>query len=152
MNGLRVKERSHFHPSPFTFFHYFCSLKQKKNMRLNRRVVQAISTALLLLFTAYLSFTTYFSHTHNLHGAIVVHSHPFSKTSETTHSHTLHDFQLMQSQSMLLPFMLFLAGILLNLFRKPIKQHFQTSVSIWQTIIHFVLHHRGPPSTDVAVA
>ena len=121
-------------------------------MRLNKRVVQSISTALLLLFTTWQFTTIYFTHIHDVHGAIVVHSHPFSKTSDTTHTHTLRDLQLVQARTILLPFMLFLTGLLLNILCKPIKLYFQISVSKWKTITHFVFHYRGPPRIAITIA
>lgn len=69
-------------------------------MRQRRNIVASL---LLMLFAAYWSNITLFSHAHRIDGHIYVHSHPFSGSANNPgHTHTAQQFQLIAQLSLLL--------------------------------------------------
>lgn len=54
-------------------------------------LIQSIKWFLPLLFITFISGKFFFTHSHAIDDSIVVHSHPFSKSENTTHSHTTNE-------------------------------------------------------------
>jgi hypothetical protein len=98
-----------------------------------------------VLFISYLAGVTLFIHPHVVNGVTIVHSHPFNKNAE--HSHTTTEFQLIHLLSQVLIagalfFPLLLAAyavVLCTLFDKPESPGYTSS-------FRGVLSLRAPPS------
>jgi hypothetical protein len=97
-----------------------------------------------LLFISYLAGITFFTHSHVVNGVTIVHSHPFDKSTE--HSHTTTEFQLIHLLSQVLTagalvFPLLLAAyavVLCTLSEKPESPGYTSS-------FRGVLSLRAPP-------
>ena len=63
-----------------------------------------------VLFISYMAGITLFTHSHVVNGVTIVHSHPFKKGSE--HSHTTVEFQLIHLLSHVLVLYLYYASCL----------------------------------------
>ena len=109
-----------------------------------------IGTLLLLLFVSYYGGITLFRHAHQSGENTIVHSHPYSKNCE--HSHSAAEFQFIQQISAFLS----IAVVALSLF----LGRFDRLIHIFQArIISRPVHNipreaqgmRGPPVKDYLV-
>lgn len=102
---------------------------------------------LLLLFTEYLGSTTLFVHSHHIDGQLIVHSHPYSGTTDNpNHSHSTQQCKAIS----LLSFFTALAAILgLPSLAVSMPSHAlairRASVLRLTPAVHFGL--RSPPAT-----
>lgn len=55
-------------------------------------LIQSIKWFLPLLFITFINGKFFFTHSHSIDDLIVVHSHPYSKSENTTHNHTTNEF------------------------------------------------------------
>ena len=51
-------------------------------------LIQSLKCLLPLLFITFINGKIFFTHSHSIDNSIVVHSHPFDKSENTTHKHT----------------------------------------------------------------
>ena len=56
-----------------------------------RILIQTLKWFLPLLFITFINGEIFFTHSHSINDSFVVHSHPFSKSENTTHSHTTNE-------------------------------------------------------------
>lgn len=103
---------------------------------------------LLILFVGYLAAVNLFTHSHVINGVTIVHSHPFSKKAD--HTHTSVEFELIHLLAhydsldiTLLPVFLIVAFNLLAVLEAPrdSRNHFSWVVK-WQRL-------RAPPQFSI---
>lgn len=66
-------------------------------MLIKRLYINILRYFIPILFISYLAGITLFTHSHVVNGVTIVHSHPFNK--DTNHSHTTTEFQLIHHLS-----------------------------------------------------
>lgn len=116
-------------------------------MKFNRKALCIIAYAFLSLFIAYQSLTIYFTHPHQVRGALIIHTHPFQK-SEKEHTHSLFEFQLMELSTVHL-LLIFFGGVLLSILLPLIKYRIPSLSFSFSNGIRHVFHLRGPPAVSV---
>lgn len=132
-----------------TFKNYVTLPPKKSRMTLTKKTLHKIAVAVLLLFVFHQFITIFYTHAHNVKGYMVVHSHPFSKTSDTEHTHTLYEFQIIGSGMVLLTLLSFL-GLLPDIFIQPVEKYGRTFIhGKFRSLFYRVLRHRGPPVVSV---
>lgn len=67
-------------------------IRESRPDQMRRYYLNILKWFLPILFISYLAGITLFTHSHVVNGVTIVHSHPFKKGSE--HSHTAVEFQL----------------------------------------------------------
>lgn len=102
---------------------------------------------LLLLFTAYVSGTSLFIHTHIVGGTTVTHSHPY-KGSSDSHTHSAQQFNAIASLSHFAATgAAYVAGLLTPLDAVEISTCTRTRRAISPLIRHYGL--RAPPAIGI---
>jgi len=72
-------------------------------MKKTEPVIKRIAGFLLVLFVGYVGSVTFFYHTHDINGAHITHSHPYSDIPDTgKHTHTSSEFTAIAALSVLL--------------------------------------------------
>lgn len=88
---------------------YLCTVK-RYNSKYNS--IRKLSVALLMLFLAYYGGVTLFPHAHVVEGVVIYHSHPYSSSSNHTHSNI--EYQTVRALSMFI-FLVFAVSAVLGL-------------------------------------
>lgn len=87
---------------------------------LSKRMKDVVKIALPVLFIAYASCITFFTHTHIVNGVTIVHSHPYSsdENGKPSHEHTGAEIQLIHTLSTFFVAGAIISAIILGLFQK----------------------------------
>lgn len=120
---------------------YLCIIIALFGSYMNRKIVYILRLLLGTLFLSYYASTVFFSHTHQIDGQTIHHSHPYLPSAQ--HSHSSASFHLIESLSHLL----FVGGTFYLLFFSTLlNRRFKITTKVFNTV-SFSPHSplRGPP-------
>ncbi len=100
-------------------------------MMCNKNIKEALKITLPVIFIAYFCSITFFTHSHDINGVTIVHSHPFKADANgnPNHEHTGNELQLIDALSTFYVENAIILAVLLHLFCQWKQNSFIEDVS-----------------------
>lgn len=115
----------------------------------NEKVKVIFRIILPIIFIAYASSFTFFTHTHIVNGVTIVHSHPYATNDkdQPAHEHTGHEIQLIHILSLFSAVGLITVTMLLGLFlKKHILLYHKNYFPTVSCPVNHIYRLRPPPT------